>query len=159
MKLYKLTKRDGTTYSGCQWGKNVTHETDGKGDLCGPGFTHWYTHPLLAVLLNPIHANFDDPILWEGEGEVAKNAYGLKVGCTKATTIRRIRLPVVTTKQKTKFGIFCALEDGEPNLGRWIDDWLSGKDRSRVAARAAARAAVGAKLIDFIALAEKAVKE
>jgi len=130
MKLYKLTRPDGTAYGGAQWGEGVTIETSGEGELCGPGYTYWYTHPLLAVILNPIHAAYTDPVLWEGEGEVVKSD-GLKVGCKRATTIRRIPLPQVTTEQRIRFAILCALEVcRKPEFVAWAKAWLSGADRS-----------------------------
>ena len=40
--------------------------------LCTAGFIHFYRDPLLAILMNPIHANFAKLRLWECEvqGEV-----------------------------------------------------------------------------------------
>ena len=70
IKLYKLTDRDGQTRNGTQWGPGMSHSGTGKGELCGPGWIHAYEHPLIAVLLNPIHAIFQNPRLWEAEGEV-----------------------------------------------------------------------------------------
>ena len=139
MKLYKITDNRDQTYNGCQWGENVTIETSGEGDLCLERFGHWYTHPLLAALLNPIYGNLDlsTAHLWEVEGEAVKKDYGLKVWCKKATIIRKIPIPEVTTTQKIRFGILCAMEVyKEPKWTKWADDWLSGKDRSRKSAAA-----------------------
>lgn len=144
MKLYKLTDAKDQTYGQCQWGKGVTHQTSGKGALCGPGFTHWYTDPLLAVLLNPIHGQFDLKTghLWEGEGHVAIDDHGLKVGCTKATTQQRVPLPRITLTQRVAFSILCALEVYcEPDFVKWATEWLSGMDRSESKAHAAVNAA------------------
>jgi hypothetical protein len=46
MKLYKLTKKDHTTYGGCQWGEGVTRTADGQGTMC--------TSPTLDLSLPPI---------------------------------------------------------------------------------------------------------
>ena len=152
MKLYKLTNEKDWTHGDCQWGENITHETSGEGNLCGPGYTHWYTDPLLAILLNPIHGDFDlaSAHLWEGEGEVVQNDHGLKVGCAKATTLRRIELPHITPTQKVRFAILCAkVVVTDPEWNRWADNWLSGKDRmaqeAAWAAEVAARAAEAAE--------------
>jgi hypothetical protein len=48
MKLYKLTDQNAQTMNNTQWGPGVTHETDGRWALCGPGWLHAYEHPLLA---------------------------------------------------------------------------------------------------------------
>jgi hypothetical protein len=139
--LYKLTDENDKTFGGCRWGAGVTVPTSGEGELCGPGWTHWYTDPLLAVLLNPIHGVYDlaTAHLWEGEGAVGKTDYGLKVGCTAGTTIRRIALPVVTAEQRVRFGILCALRRyRDAAYVSWATEWLSGQDRSEEAAGNAA---------------------
>ena len=162
-RLYKLTDRKHQTKNATQWGENVTHEASGKGNLCGPGWLHAYTDPLLAVLLNPIHASLSDPVLWEAKGKVGKTDHGLKVGCVKLTTLRIIPLPEITTEQRVRFAIFCALEVcQEPAFVKWAENWLSGKDRSKkaaeAAAQAAARAAVRAVRVAAQAAARAAVR-
>lgn len=141
-KYYKLTDEHDRTYGGCQWGENVTVETSGEGDLCDPGWTHWYTDPLLAVLLNPIHGDYDltTAHLWESpEDQVAeKFDHGLKVGCKRGTTVRRIQMPEVTMTQKVAFGILASLEVYKvPDYVAWATAWLSGEDRSVEAVEAA----------------------
>ena len=136
-KLYKLTNQDFTTRDGCLWGEGVTVETSGAGDGCGPGWTHWYLSPELAVLLNPIHADIKDPVLWEGEGEIGARDYQLKVGTTRGTTLRRIPLPECSTEQRVEFAIRCALAvNKEPKFVKWAGAWLSGADRTTAAAGA-----------------------
>ena len=146
MLRYKLTDANDRTYNNTQWGKHVTHTASGAGALCGAGWIHVYTHPLLALLLNPIHGNFRDPHLWECEcsGE-CKTDYGLKEGWTSVTTTRRIHVPAITTEQRVRFGILCGKAVyAEPVWNAWADKWLSGEDRSLAAASRAARAALAA---------------
>ncbi len=153
--LYKLTDHNSRTYNNTQWGENVTHTTSGDGELCGPGWLHAYTHPLLAAMLNPIHANFYNPLLYLAEGKIEKTDHGLKIGTTKLTTLRLIKLPEVSTVQRVAFAILCAkhvYESKEFHL--WADGWLSGKDRSDAAAYAAA----GAAYVPLIKLARQAMK-
>jgi len=143
-KLYKLTDENGRTHNQTQWGEGVTHSGTGKGGLCGPGFIHAYEDPLVAVFMNPIHADFPDPLMWEAEGEIAIRNGQLKCGCVSLTTVREIPLPVVTTEQRIRFAILCAKEvcrDAEWNA--WADKWLSGEERGKESA-AAARAAASA---------------
>lgn len=148
-KLYKLTTQDNKTRPGysneCVWGEGVTHSGTGEGDLCGPGYIHAYTDPLLAVLLNPIHANYADPKLWIAEGDIAIDQSD-KIGCNSLTTIKEIDLPVITNEQRCIFAILCVKEIGVdiPAWNSWADDYLSGKDRTAWAAEAAARAAEAA---------------
>ena len=139
-KLYKLTDRNNQTKNGTRWGEGVTHQTTGiPAELCSVGWLHAYEHPLLAVLFNPIHADFENPRLWEadGEGELLREGQ-LKCGVTKLTTTREIPLPEVTTEQRVRFAILCAktvCKDEQWN--KWADKWMSGEDRSEEAAWAA----------------------
>jgi len=140
-KLYKLTDKNGQTYGGMQWGEDVTHCAPGNGELCSATYIHAYTHPLLAVLLNPIHAKFSDPILWESDGVVEKEDKGLKVGCTRLTTMKKIEIPNITTTQNIAFAILCAKAVCSSfEWNKWADDWLDGIDRTEFAADVAAKA-------------------
>lgn len=136
MKVYKLTNQNMTTYENCKWELGVPKETDGTGDLCSEGWLHYYTHPLLAVLLNPIHANISNPKLFEAKAEgQTKDDKGLKGGCTKLTLIKEIELPIITTTQKVIFAILCSLVNyKEPTYIKWATDWIDNKDRSKTAA-------------------------
>jgi len=134
---YKLTDERDRSFCDFhfQWGPHVTCETNGMGPLGASGWTHWYTHPLLAVLLNPIYGIMDQRTvhLWKGrcKGNVWRH-YGLIVGCTRGTTLRRIEVPVLTQQNRVRFAIGCAWQvwpDGR--WRRWAARWLSGKDRSK----------------------------
>ena len=142
--LYKLTDGDGQTHNGTQWGPGVSNSGTGEGELCGEGWIHAYEHPLVAALLNPIHANFQNPRLWEAEGEVGLRDGQFKCGCATLTTIREIPLPAITTEMRVRFAIMCAKEVCAClSWNAWADRWLSGEDRTQAAAeraRASARA-------------------
>ena len=188
---YKLTTQEGKTRNETQWGENISHEATGdiKQGLCSDAWIHAYTHPLLAVLMNPAHAMIKNPIHWEGKGEGEAKFEPLKCGFRKFTTLRQIPLPEVTDVQKIAFGILCVKEVyKDPSWNQWADKWLSGEDRTKSsayaassaassAARAAANAAYAAdayaasdaassaaskatgKELDFVSIALKAVKE
>ena len=177
--VYKLTEKNGRTKGDTQWGNNISHTAKGNDkELCSGGWIHYYTHPLLAVLLNPIHADFTYPKLWEAEasGEIIDEA--LKSVCKTLTTIKEIPLPEISGVQKIAFGILCTKEVCKNEVwNKWADKWLSGEDRSNESANAAdyanaasydayaadyaaadaADAADANKSINFIALAEKAM--
>ena len=178
--IYKLTDQNMRTHNGFQWTLNKEETASGEGDLCGPGFLHAYTDPLLAILLNPIHAYIKNPRLFKGTGTVSKTDNGLKIGCTKITLTEEMDTPVVTTIQCIAFGILCAKQVYPSlNWNTWADNWISGKDRTKKAAEAAIAAAAEAaraeeawaaqaaawaaaraadKKIDLIALAKKAME-
>ena len=146
MKLYKLTDQNGETghrYKRTKWlPLGTVHETSGEGDLCGPGWLHAYTDPLLAVLLNPIHADIKSPRLFECEGDIGKSDHGLKVGTSRLLCTREIPLPDITTEQRVKFAILASLEVyDDPRYRTWAEAWMSGADRTQKSARVAAWAA------------------
>jgi hypothetical protein len=141
---YKLTTQEGKTRNETQWGENISHEATGdiKQGLCSDAWIHAYTHPLLAVLMNPVHADIENPILWEGKGEGEAKFEPLKCGFRKFTTLKKIPLPEVTDVQKVAFGILCAKEVyKDSSWNQWADKWLSGEDRTKSSANAAADAA------------------
>lgn len=170
MMLYKLTDADGWTRRGeknaCQWGPDVTHSGTGEGELCGRGYIHAYEHPLIAVLMDPIHARYlPGGRMWEAEGEVALRVGHLKCGCVSLTTVREIDVPEITTEQRVRFAILCAKRVcDDPKWNRWADGWLSGEDRSATAAEAAARLAAAAEAarsaagLDLIEIAKEATE-
>src|SRR5574341_574192 len=133
MLLYKLTDENNRTYGGLLWGKNITHEAlPGDGPLCTKYWIHAYEDPLLAVLHNPIHADYQSPIMWESvwesieEGGILRDGQ-LKLGVKKLTTLQRLPLPQVSTAQRVAYAILCALEvHKEAGFAAWAGAWLAG---------------------------------
>jgi hypothetical protein len=149
--LYKLTTPDFYTRKGYSnqtlWGEGVTHTAPGNGMLCSSAYIHAYTTPLLAILLNPIHANLRSAILWRCVGKVEKKDDGTKVGCVMLKTIKIIEKPALSTTQIVAFGILCSMKvHKEKSFTLWVRGWLLNKDRSaHAAAHAAAHAVDAAK--------------
>jgi len=149
MKYYKLTNQNRQTQNGTQWGKNITHKATGTGrKLCSPDVIHVYDHPLKAAMFNPLHANFINPVLWQCRVKKVVADDKLKVGVKECTTIRQVPLPEISTNQRVRFAILCTLLIcRDKSFESWAGNWLSGKDRTTGAARAAratAEAAAGA---------------
>jgi hypothetical protein len=91
--------------------------------------------------MNPVHADIENPILWEGKGEGEAKFEPLKCGFRKFTTLKKIPLPEVTDVQKVAFGILCAKEVyKDSSWNQWADKWLSGEDRTEASAAAYAAA-------------------
>ena len=134
--VYKLTDQNMQTYNGCKWVLGEEKTTSGEGELCGPGWLHCYSDPLLAVLLNPIHADYENPRLFRAHvGGTSKPDHGLKSGYTKMTLIEEIPVPAISTAQRVRFAILCAMKVyQDPGFVQWGENWLSGKDRSAEAA-------------------------
>jgi len=110
MRLYKLTDAQGYTRNRTFWDIGVTHEVTGVAKLCTSTVIHAYTNPLLAALMNPAHANYQNPKCFVVEGEITVSD-STKVGCQKLTVIDTFELPQVTTNQRVAFGILSALKE------------------------------------------------
>ena len=120
--------------------------------------------------MNPSHADFKNPLLWECEAKGDCNHDGqLKSGFKTVTTIRRIDLPVITLEQRIRISIYCALKQySDLSFVKWANAWLDGSDRSAWPARAeasawaaeAARAARAARAkFDLLTIIKSVVEE
>jgi hypothetical protein len=135
---YKLTDSKYQTHNNTQWGVNITHEVNvkkTKPELCSTDVIHYYTTPTLALLLNPAHANIDNPIIWECEAdqEVAAD-YG-KSGCFQLTTKRIIKTNITDTHMhriRIRFAILCA-----ESVLKIFNDKYPNDDRPKKAIEAA----------------------
>jgi hypothetical protein len=114
MKLYKLTDKNQKTFGGMEWGEGVTHSLSAieNPQLCTPDVIHAYTNINLAFLLNPIHADYYKPLVWEAEGEIIVKDFG-KVGVFSLTTKRMLTPPKWIDTENEKrvrilFAILCA---------------------------------------------------
>jgi hypothetical protein len=158
MKCWKLTDQDGVTKNDTQWGINASHETSGEGKLYSRGWIHAYEDNYLALLLNPMYAGFASPRLWEAEasGEIKRDSQ-LKFGCTKPTTIKEVKLPVITTEMRVRFAILAVMEVyKDEKWTAWARAWLDGSDRSKEAAHAAGYVADAARYAAYAAGANAA---
>ena len=148
-KLYKLTDEQGRTRAGedneLTWAVGVAHKTAGTGTrLCTADVIHAYEHPLIAVLMNTVHADFDPATmrLFVAEGEIVAREGQLKCGVHALKIVEEIPVPVLTTEQRVKFAILCAkCVCTDVAWNAWADKWLSSEDRSAAAAWATAAAA------------------
>ena len=150
--VYKLTDADGYTRRGCsneiRWQVGEWHEAVGNGGLCTAGVIHAYRSPLLAMLLNPVHAAYTNPQLWCCEAETVVEENADKVGVRRLRVMTNVPVPELTSAARVRFALRCALAVySAPDFVKWAQDWLSGNDRTEAAAWAAvwaARAAVWA---------------
>lgn len=99
MTYYKLTDQNLKTHNGFQWTLGKWESTDGDGELCSGHWLHCYNSPLLAVLLNPIHAGIVNPRLFQvGVRGKKRTDNGLKFGFSEMQLSKEILLPVLTGK-------------------------------------------------------------
>ena len=133
--IYKMTTKTMTTHNDTEWAIGEWMETSGAGELCSEGWLHAYTDPLLAVFLNSIHANIQNPRLFRGLGDgLFKDDSGLKVGYNRMVILEEMVLPSVTLINRVSFGILCAKSvTADKKWNQWADNWLSGKNRTKAA--------------------------
>jgi hypothetical protein len=86
----------------------------------------------MAAMFNPIHANIDNPRLFEIEASEIINQDFAKLACKSQMLVKEIPLPTLSDEQRQEVAIRCAmLIPGAPLLWtNWANDWLSGKDRT-----------------------------
>ena len=146
---YKLVDQDLYSRRGevgeTRWGIGETVHPTGEGcEPCGPGVLHDYADPLLAVAMNPAHANIKNPRMLVLEHEVSPEGDGRKRWTTHSVQVLREEpLPEITANARVRWGILCAQsvlpdEAWAASWRDWAEAWLSGKDRSSSAAWAAA---------------------
>jgi len=134
MLCYKLTNKYLQTYGGFQWvlGESA-RRLSGKGKLCGPGWYHVYDHPLLAVLLNTVHANIECPRLFEASynGEwPSLDDKGMKRGVVTLRLDKEIEVPRMSKASRVRFAIYVARDGcGNKAWNKWAVGWLEGEDR------------------------------
>ena len=159
--IYKLTNQNLQTHDGFQWVPGNWKKTSGGGDLCGPGWLHGYCDPLVAIFMNPIHANISNPILWQGEGcGKFLDDRGLKCGFTEMRIIKKIKPYKFTPEKLVEIAIVCAIESGynDEDFISWACHWMDGSDRSAEAAAEAWAAAKAAEAAAEAWAAEAAAK-
>jgi hypothetical protein len=103
--------------------------------MCTDQVLHCYNHPLLAVILNSVHANIKNPLLFEISVDKIVASDGLKFASKSQTLIKEIPLPEISLEQKIEFGIRVAKTIyTEKKWNEWADKWLDGSDRSKESA-------------------------
>ena len=114
MKLYKLTDENLMTHGGFKWtiGFMEIKPIKKNPSLCSEDVFHAYKNKNLALLLNPIHADISDFLLFEAEGEICVEDWG-KVGVFELTLTKKMRMPKWYSSDKKKdvqvmFAILCA---------------------------------------------------
>jgi hypothetical protein len=137
--LYKLTDAAGYTQRDEEhetlWTPGEWREVKWGGALCRAGCLHAYRDPLLAVLLDPVHACFlPSGRLWVAEGDVRAED-PTKVGCSRLRVLREHDVPDISKAAKIRWAIYCASAVyREPQWLQWAERWLGGSDRSRQSA-------------------------
>jgi len=135
MKCYKLVTQVLQAYGGFQYTLGEwTPMLGGAETLCNSGWYHVYDHPLLAVLLNPLHRNLARPKLFECtyDGRLrTRDDQGMKRGVRRLRLDKELPLPVITPCQCTRVAIYCAQPiQSCKSWAEWAKSWLRGKDRT-----------------------------
>ena len=115
MKLYKLTEQDGTTHNkSMSWEVGITNHVMEKDNpqMCSGDVIHAYKNKNLAFMLNPIHADIKNPLLFECKGEPVISAWD-KCGVFELSITKKLSIPKWYKSKKTRnyvliqFAILC----------------------------------------------------
>ena len=129
---YKITDIEGKTHGDTVWAEGIEHKAIGTGiQFCSPDLIHFYTHPLLAMMHNPGHRDYQPPRLWEIIASLPVYHEGqLKSGAKLVRVIKEISLPNVSVEQRIRYGILCAKKVySDENWVTWAENWLTNKNR------------------------------
>ena len=143
---YKLVSQQYTTQNNTLWrdaqGKWLPVSASGEGSaLCTDGVIHFYDHPVLAVLFNPVHSEIRNPRLLKIRPSRLVAHDGLKGGCKYAHAVGELPVPSLSRTQWIEFAIRVALRVyKEPSFRKWAHGWLTDKDRSSAVAQVASSA-------------------
>jgi hypothetical protein len=89
-----------------------------------------HTHPVIALLMNRVTYNVDDPILWECSGEVDKITQDRVARCRRLTTKEEGLLPIISPLTRVRFGFGCVTKVYKNDqFNDWILDWFGDKDQ------------------------------
>jgi len=142
MHKYKLTDQQLRTYQDFQWevGKWVKAPGPPNQPLCTNSWIHCYDSPEIAVYMNPLHADIDEPKCWRVEVRgPSLDDHGLKCGYREVRLLHEVPVPHINTEQRVEIAIRLVwpLSETRPKWQKWAADWLTGRDRTTVAAKKA----------------------
>ncbi len=137
MRVYKLVDQNMCSRDGeCKWVLGEKKSIADRPELCRVGF-HAYSDPLLAIACNPIHTNILDPRLFEAEVSGEHDEDVLKSCWQEMTLLAELPVPKITAAQLVRWAIYCAQAVyHSPLFDAWAERWLSGEDRTHIAALA-----------------------
>lgn len=129
MIKYKVTNEVYQTLHKTQWGYNVTHKRSGHGNLCSPGWLHYYHDPYTASFMYHYHTSIQSPVLWECQANGQhRDDYGMKGGCTELTTVKIIDMPQLSDAQMMQIMLHIVSEEYPSALERQLaKKWLAGE--------------------------------
>jgi len=129
MTRYLLTNADHSTWRGSQIGTGRSiFRSNAENNVINKNADELGDSPLVAIMLNPWHAQIDQQKMLEIEFsqiDVVKNDPRVNM------LVRETELPSVTTDQKIVFGLMVIQEVYQNTVfNKWADGWISGSDRS-----------------------------
>lgn len=162
----KLTNRNLQTHNGFQWTLKEWYTIDPicrarTEHLCTTAWFHCYNHPIIAVLLNPIHADIEKPRLFRCNVKgMKKTDSGLKFGFTYMRLAEELTLPEVTAAQCNRLIRLCVSEiDQAKRDTSWNIERSPGTYSTGIVIHEMAQTAIKTgHPLDLIALAKKAMK-
>lgn len=125
MRKYLLADLHGQTRRGITIN---TNRANGKryysGDIVSRNIWECADSPLLAIMINPLHAECVRPRLFEIGGKFGQDQNNVH-------RVREIDLPEVSPEQKLAYAMYCVRSlIPEHAFDAWVERWLANDDRS-----------------------------
>lgn len=142
--LYFLTDAKWKSKDGGDWSfgrtRNIYKPTKGSSWLSKDEFQsiyekqNWFrafTHPVIAILLNRIYIDIDDPSVWECNGRINHLMISKLAFCSEITTKKLLRKPKISLHTRILFGFGCVAKVYKDVVFMdWLLDWVGCKNRS-----------------------------
>ncbi|MFV1997071.1 MAG: hypothetical protein ACC641_03575 [Acidiferrobacterales bacterium] len=130
MRKYLLANLEGRTRRGMTIEINRTFgKRQYSSDIVSRNIWECADTPLLAIMINPLHAECVRPRLFEIRGEFGQ-------GQNTIHRVGEVILPDVSPEQKLAFAMYCVRSIvPEHAFGAWVERWLANIDRSIVGAQ------------------------
>jgi len=129
MRKYLLTDLNGKTRRGTTIETNRKNGKRQHGDIVSQNVWECADTSLLAIMINPLHAECVRPRLFEIRGEFKQDR-------NTVHRVGEIVLPDVSPEQKLAFAMYCVRSlVPDHTFGAWVERWLANIDRSIVGAQ------------------------
>ena len=130
MNYYTLTESDNTRPQGWQTltiDSGQSYSATGEAaDIFGDAYFIYYNDPQIALMMNPLHFNFSNPLVWNCSvsGEIKTGIVNLYSGAKEITYIDTTGITELSESQKVAFGITCYQQ-----LANNVD-WIANANKS-----------------------------
>lgn len=133
MAKYILTNSENRTRQGsCLFPGGSSFSSQASSDVVTENASEMGASPLVAIMLNPWHAQLEGPKMLEMQFTTEEDNARDPIF---RITLREVGMPATTTDQKIIFALMVIVEVYQNELfNQWAQKWISGTDRGAMSA-------------------------